>query len=239
MDRYADGIMSKLIYISLAFNLLLIIAGLVAINFLGGWKFVWYKMQHRGLAAEYEHRQEHLASMQLNKGDIIFLGNSITAYCEWAELLANPRIKNRGIPGDATDGVLGRLDPIMAAEPSQIFLMIGINDLLFHPRTRVVENYKKIVQKIRAQGPTTTLYLQSILPVNNQLRNSRISNEDILWINRAIKAIADRNKLTYIDLHTVLQDEAGRLDAQYSSDGVHLNGAAYQRWKTEIEDLIK
>jgi hypothetical protein len=38
--------------------------------------------------------------------DIIFLGNSITAGVNWAELLNNPYAKNRGISGDITFGVL-------------------------------------------------------------------------------------------------------------------------------------
>lgn len=28
------------------------------------------------------------------------LGNSITHYCEWHELLGNPKVLNRGISGD-------------------------------------------------------------------------------------------------------------------------------------------
>ena len=197
-------------------------------------------MNHRGLGPQYEHRTEHLANMELEKGTIVFLGNSITAYCEWAELLGNPQIRNRGIPGDATDGVLERLEPIIQAQPRQIFLMIGINDLLFHPKERVIENYQKIVQRIRKGSPGTALFIQSILPVNNQIRSSKIANTDIRWINSALEKLAKATDNTdYLDLHASFQDQEGRLDEQYTSDGVHLNGRAYQLWKTKIEHLVE
>ncbi len=229
----------KLLYPSLVLNLLFLVGAIFAVQMLGGWRFVWYKMQHRGLAADYEHRFQLLATMELEKGDIVFLGNSITAYCEWAELLGNPRIKNRGIPGDATDGVLSRLDPILAAEPAQIFLMIGVNDLLFHPRERVVDNYQKIIERILHGSPETALFIQSILPVNNQLRSSGISNADILWINTALQELATKFQVNYLDIHQLLLDEQGRLNAKYSSDGIHLNGAAYQIWKKALQPLVR
>ena len=40
--------------------------------------------------------------------DIIFLGNSITNGCEWAELFQNKNVKNRGISGDICMGVYDR-----------------------------------------------------------------------------------------------------------------------------------
>ena len=60
----------------------------------------------------------------------LFLGDSLTEYGNWRELFPGLDIKNRGIAGDTTDGVLHRLDGITALSPDKIFLMIGINDLL-------------------------------------------------------------------------------------------------------------
>ena len=47
-----------------------------------------------------------------SRKDIIFLGNSITAGTDWSELLGNPHARNRGISGDITFGILGRLDEV-------------------------------------------------------------------------------------------------------------------------------
>ena len=64
--------------------------------------------------------------------EIIMLGNSITDGCEWSELFQNSNIKNRGISGDITEGVLYRLDEVTRSKPAKVFLLIGINDLHWH-----------------------------------------------------------------------------------------------------------
>ena len=63
------------------------------------------------------------------KGEIIFLGNSITDIGEWAEIWNNIHVKNRGISSDNTFGVLARLDEVLSSRPAKIFIMIGINDI--------------------------------------------------------------------------------------------------------------
>jgi hypothetical protein len=57
-----------------------------------------------------------------DSNEIIFLGNSITFGCEWAVLLSNPNIKNRGINGDNTEGVLERLSEVTESQPDKIFI---------------------------------------------------------------------------------------------------------------------
>ena len=67
-------------------------------------------------------------SLPASEDDIVMLGNSITDGGEWAELLGDAHVKNRGISGDTTDGVLERLGTITRGRPAKVFLLIGIND---------------------------------------------------------------------------------------------------------------
>ncbi|MFT5765027.1 MAG: lysophospholipase L1-like esterase [Saprospiraceae bacterium] len=228
----------KMLYTSVLLNIIFIGLFIFLIHALGGLNFLKYRINNRGLGAEYEHQKTLYENMPVQQGDIIFLGNSITAQCDWAELMANPKIKNRGIPGDTTDGILERVGAILSKIPSKLFLMIGVNDLLFHKREQVVENYKKIIIKIRSESPSTQLYLYSILPVNPSVRNIPVKNEDILFINKEIDRIAKDNQLIYIDLSSKFSDENGFLFAKFTSDGVHLNGDAYLLWKKEIEQYL-
>ena len=69
------------------------------------------------------------AAASVSKRDIIFLGNSINDGSEWYELFNDIRIKNRGISGDMTPGILHRLKEVTNRKPAKVFLMIGINDL--------------------------------------------------------------------------------------------------------------
>jgi lysophospholipase L1-like esterase len=228
----------KMLYISVLINILFLCFFIFLVQALGGFNFLQYRIKNRGLGAEYEHRKNLYENMPIQQGDIVFLGNSITAQCDWAELMNNPKIKNRGIPGDTTDGVLERVGGIINNIPSKIFLMIGVNDLLFYKKEKIIANYKKIVSEIRAQSPSTQLYLYSILPVNDTVRNIPVKNEDINFINKEIEQIAFDNQLIYIDLSSKFKNESGILFSNFTSDGVHLNGDAYLLWKKEIEQYF-
>ena len=62
--------------------------------------------------SEYNYQKRSLfEQLPIRGNDIVFLGNSITDGGEWNELLANPRVKNRGISGDRSSWILDRLDP--------------------------------------------------------------------------------------------------------------------------------
>src|SRR5690348_1170260 len=77
----------------------------------------------------YLQRVSHFKTLPKTKGDIIFLGNSITDGAEWSELFNDNKIKNRGISGDITAGVLHRLNEVAERKPDKVFLLIGVNDL--------------------------------------------------------------------------------------------------------------
>jgi hypothetical protein len=56
--------------------------------------------QERKYSTFYEQRATLFEELPVTSKDIIFLGNSITNGCEWAELFQNKNVKNRGISGD-------------------------------------------------------------------------------------------------------------------------------------------
>jgi len=92
--------------------------------------------------------------------EIIFIGNSITYRSEWSELFRNPKIKNRGINSDIISGVLLRIDEILESKPKKIFILIGINDLSANFQIQLcVDNYQKIISKIRTGSPLTSIYI--------------------------------------------------------------------------------
>ena len=140
----------------------------------------------------------------LNFGDIVFLGNSITAEGkDWSERLSYPNIKNRGIGGDVTAGVLARIDEITYFKPKAVFLLIGINDLWNNtPNVPSVEyissNIIKISNVINKISPNTKIYIQTILPVEKE-----IYKENIISINSILKQAQNKNPYKIIDLYSV------------------------------------
>lgn len=230
--------MKIILALSIFLNAILIGGGWYALQSLGGPRYVLYKMKNRGTTGVYGHRKMLLGMLPIQSNDIIMLGNSITEAGEWAELLNNPKIKNRGISGDGTDGVLARLSDITKGQSKQIFMMIGVNDLLFHDADYTLKNYKIIVDRIRKESPQTELILQTVLPVNNAVRQIGIENLEIEKLNKGIAQIADNQKLTLLDVAGLYKDANGDLDEKYTDDGIHLNGKAYFIWRDFLQEYI-
>ena len=226
------------LYISLLLNFLFIGGFFFVVHAMGGFSYLVAKIKTKNLVGVYQHRVNHLNQLAMSEDAIVMLGNSLTQACEWSELLENDKVVNRGVAGEMTGGLLLRLDEITRYKPSQIFMMIGINDLSVHDKSKILDNYKSIVTKILLKSPSTKLYLQSLLPVNNQVRNGGKSNADIIFLNEKIQELASENDLIYVNLHPLFLDEEGRLKANLTQDGIHLDAAGYLIWKKELQKYI-
>ena len=167
--------------------------------------------------------------------DIVFLGNSITAGVDWSELLGRTDVRNRGISGDISFGVLERLDEVTEGKPAKVFILIGINDISRNiPDSVILHNYQAIITRIKKASPKTKIYFQTLLPVNNeftQFKNHYNKDEHILYVNEGLKKLAEKEKITVIDLYPHFLNADKKLDKQYTEDGLHLNAAGYRVWK--------
>lgn len=199
--------------------------------------------QERKYTTYYYQRASLFEELTVTSGDIVFLGNSITDGCEWAELFGDQRIKNRGISGDIVMGVYDRLEPILRGKPAKIFLLIGINDVSHgKPAATIVEQIGMIVEKIKTDSPQTRLYIQSVLPVSdyyNLFTAATLRGDTVTDINKGLEALAQKENLTYIDIYSLfIIPGTNKLDEQYSNDGLHLMGAAYRKWAEYLRPYV-
>lgn len=231
--------MKRFLIISFLLNLLLAAGVLYAVNRVGGWKLALNRLFH-GESAMYQHRKSLFERMPVRPGAIIFLGDSQIEQCEWQEMYSDlPHVLNRGIGGDHVEGVLGRLDEVLRHEPSKVFLLVGVNDLLWGKSPDEIEpRYRDIVQRIRREQPDAQLVLLSVLPVNTDIRSFQTSNTEIQALNAGIARIARDFALPYVDLYNELTDATGELSAQFTSDGIHLNGLGYAVVKKQVEVMM-
>ncbi len=191
----------------------------------------------------YHQRRTLFEKLPDTRNEIIFLGNSITDGCEWSELFDNSRVKNRGISGDVTEGVLFRLDEVTRSQPQKIFLLIGINDLAGGiPKETVFGNIGKIAQQIRTSSPKTEVYIQSILPVNNsfaKFQGHTGKTEEVLWINQQLKQWCLNEGFIYVDLFSHFKcSDSNLMNPRYTNDGLHLTGEGYLLWRDVIAPLL-
>ena len=190
--------------------------------------------------AVYPLLVEQFESFPKASSDIIFLGNSITAGTDWNELLQLPTVRNRGISGDITYGILERLDDVISGKPSKIFILIGINDISKNiPDDTILNNYAKIVDRIQKGSPTTKIYFQTLLPVNSsfeKFKNHYGKDEHILYVNEGIRKLTKAKKIQLIDLYPHFLDQAKHLKAELTHDGLHLRMEGYQVWAKILKD---
>ena len=229
--------MRQLLILSLAINFLYL---LYEFRKKGGFDFIINKFKKvRELTYEeyYLSKKSIFEVAPIQEGAIVFLGDSLTDYCNWEELFQNSKIINRGINGDKIQGVISRLDSIIDTKPSKLFLLIGINDIDEEkPVSEIISAYTELVNKLKESLPETKIYLQSLLPTDNR---ERLKNNKIVQLNQQIAALSKDSNLTYIDLFTPFISEKDKLNPIYTFDGLHLNGAGYLVWKKEIEGFVE
>lgn len=182
----------------------------------------------------YKTRVAVFRAEQATTGKIVFLGNSITEGGKWRTLLKDSTIVSRGISGDITFGVLGRLDEVTRHKPTKVILLIGVNDLSKKiPNSVIIQNIFSIVGRIHSESPKTHVFVQSILPVNPGHKNfppNYSQQGNIEEINGQLKKYHEALKYTYVDLYSHFLDDRLLLDLKYSTDGLHLNHAGYVHW---------
>jgi len=188
----------------------------------------------------YKKLIKEFKSNPLNYGDIVFLGNSITSGGkDWSKRLKHPNIRNRGIGGDVTDGVLARIDEIIYFKPKAVFLLIGINDLWNNNSPNnpsaeyIANNIIQIAQVINAETPKTKIYVQTVLPIEKEQYKT-----SILKVNEIIKANEKENPYQIVDLYSIFVNENGLIRKELSTDGIHLNEKGYDAWVEFIKPII-
>ncbi|MEM6754300.1 MAG: GDSL-type esterase/lipase family protein [Cyanobacteria bacterium P01_C01_bin.38] len=238
-----------LLLISTSLNFIFLLLVVLIVFNKGGISYLKSKVLNMGrrniqsdlnINSYYKHRKSQFEILPLPNDSIIFLGDSLTDEGEWIELLGNTNILNRGISGDTTRRVLNRLDEIIRIKPKQIFLMIGINDFVNEKKSieQVFNKYKIILEEFKTKIPQTEVFIQSVLPVNNNLTYYFQDNQKVIKFNLKLQELAKEFNHQYIDVFYKLADSENQLDAKYTTDGVHLNGKAYLIWKEAVEKYV-
>ncbi len=187
---------------------------------------------------------QEIATMAAKNPDhlTILLGDSLSLWFP-AELLPGRRVwMNQGISGEKTYTLLSRLHLLDVADVDTIFLMIGINDLIWgQADQQVLDNYREIMDYLVTQHPDTQVVVQSILPHGAETATweSRhllleLPNERIREMNESLAAIADEYGAYYLELYPIFATGEGKLRPDLTTDGLHLNREGYLVWRAAI-----
>ena len=196
------------------------------------------------------YRQENKSA---RKGQIVFTGSSLMEMLPINKLLAehgdDTVIYNRGVGGFLSHELLKVIDVCaIDLQPSRVFINIGTNDLSWSsiPISEMVDNYDRILTAIENAVPGVRIYLMAYYPVNFEAASEDMkeclkirTNEKLNTANAEVRKLAERHGQRYIDINRPIRDEQGRLKAEYTLEGMHLNEDGYRALYDDLMAYVK
>lgn len=149
----------------------------------------------------------------------VFFGDSIIANGNWGT-----GVGNQGYGGDTVQLLLQRIDIVLSAHPSHVYILVGINDFYRGASDSwIFTLYNGVINIFKNAGIEVTVL--STLKCNPSMQPSvcTAANTKIDALNSNLANVPD---ITFIDLNSQLSDSYGLL-SQYTIDGIHLNSAGY------------
>lgn len=182
------------------------------------------------------------------KNSIVFAGDSLIQRFPITEMIqSNYNVYNRGIDGLESIELLKNIqEQIIELAPAKLFLLIGTNDVAVRRETSEIElKVKEICETAEKNVPDVKIHIISVSPLNEDIMNSRInylnrriSNQHIIELNERYKKLAESNNYAFVDIYPLLLDQRGNLKEEYTTDGLHLSGAAYRKVTDFLQQFI-
>ncbi len=170
--------------------------------------------------------------------NLVFIGDSLTAWFDWQQRFPDYQVTNLGIPGEPVEGLIDRRELIRSQiknPPDCIFLMTGINNIA-NEQYDITTAYREIVRNLTTWYKRSKVVIQSILPVEL----TWISNTIIKDTNRNLEQIAKEYDAPYLDVYGLFLDSKADPKSEYlQDDGVHLSSTGYEAWAKEVERFLK
>ncbi|WP_017301115.1 GDSL-type esterase/lipase family protein [Nodosilinea nodulosa] len=172
----------------------------------------------------------------------ILLGDSLTLWFPASMLPGRRTWLNQAISGEKSGGLRDRLYLLDKTSPEEVFIMVGINDLIWGgSEADLVYNVRMMVTYLHQTHPQARVVVQSILPHGGAAatwegrdRLMAIPPDRIRTVNTQLKAVATETGADYLDLYPLFVNGDGYLRADLTTDGLHLNQNGYLVWRTAL-----
>jgi lysophospholipase L1-like esterase len=167
---------------------------------------------------------------------VVFMGDSITDFWRLNEYFAGREYINRGISGQITGQMLGRMkSDVLDLHPKAVLFLAGTNDISRGVTVKAIEdNLSMMADLCRANGIKPVF--ASITPVSDYHKAENPRNEmtktrpiaKIVEVNNWLRDYCQKNHYVYVDYYNALLDTNGVLGADLADDGLHPNAKGYR-----------
>ena len=164
--------------------------------------------------------------------DVAFLGDSLTDGYDLATYYPDLLVSNRGIGGDTTYDLEGRMEvSLYDLKPKVAVMLIGANNM-----DAMFENYEALLRGFEENVPRTKIILLSLTSMGDEWGKK---NQLAAYNNVKIKLLAEKYGYEYVDLYSALFNlEIGEIYPEYTTDGGHLTPLGYEVLTNAIRPAI-
>lgn len=117
---------------------------------------------------------------------------------------------------------------------SNVFIMLGMNDIGLYGTKGAMDSCKVLVGKILEKSPDAHIYIQSVTPMIKSAQLETFNNKLVKEFDDMLKRYCEENHYKYLDLYSVFADQDGNLPENLCSDpdsmGLHFNDTSCQMW---------
>jgi lysophospholipase L1-like esterase len=167
---------------------------------------------------------------------VVFMGDSITDFWRLNEYFAGREYINRGISGQITGEMLGRMKAdVLDLHPKAMLFLGGTNDISRGVAIATIENNIAMIGDLcRANGIRPVF--ASITPTSDYHKAENPRNEmtktrplaKIVEVNNWLRDYCQKNHFVYVDYYNALLDTNGVLGSDLADDGLHPNAKGYR-----------
>ncbi len=184
----------------------------------------------------YAEADSNLSTPSAKATRVVFMGDSITDFWRLNEYFTGREYVNRGISGQITGEMLGRMKAdVLDLHPKAVLFLAGTNDIARGVSVKTVENNLSMMADLcRANGIKPVF--ASITPVSDYHKAENPRNEmtkarppaTIVEINNWLREYCASHNYIYVDYYNALKDTNGVLGPDLSDDGLHPNAKGYR-----------
>jgi lysophospholipase L1-like esterase len=184
----------------------------------------------------YAEANEKLPPPASNLPRVVFLGDSITDGWRLNEYFPGRDFVNRGISGQITGEMLGRMKAdVVNLQPRAVLILAGTNDIARGVPVKTIENNLEMIADL-AEFHNIKAMFASILPVSDYHKDVNPRFEmtkvrpprTIAEINNWLQRLCEERHLLYVDYYSAMVDRSGMLKSEYADDGLHPNSTGYR-----------
>ena len=167
---------------------------------------------------------------------VVFFGDSITDLWRLNEYFPDRDFVNRGISGQITSEMLGRMKAdVLELKPQAVLILAGTNDLARNIPLKTIENNFEMMADL-ASSHGIKIIFASVTPVNDFHKSENPARDHvsarppvyIKALNDWLRAYTSQHGYGYVSYFDAVVDKDGLFTDDLTDDGLHPNAKGYR-----------